>query len=118
MNNLLRHAQESFDDQRLGIVAVAMREINLSGKVVDLISVLRYLEDPEKLSLVNGDFVRPLLSESVPLALAEEDAQTLWENYRVRKQQSVLAEGLEAMTNCPAQAPRCIHPASRASRCC
>src|SRR5262249_38821010 len=80
---LLRHAPESFDDQRHGIAATAIRETDLSGHAVNIVSVERQLDG--KLGSIGGEaFLRPLLGESLPLETAIEDAETLWVAYRDR----------------------------------
>ena len=62
IRNLLTHAPESFDDPRLGEVAVAIRKVNMAGHGVNVVTVGRELGG----ELEAGDFVRALLPDAVP----------------------------------------------------
>jgi hypothetical protein len=93
---LLRNAPDSFDDQRLGIVAVAIHKTAEDGHAVNIVSVERRLNG-ELESIGGTEFLRPLLQESLPPEMAEEDASTLWSAYRDRRRLTVLDDASAAL---------------------
>ncbi len=96
IRNLLRHAPESFDDRRLGIVATGIRETDMAGREVNVISVERQLNG--RLESIGGtEFTRGLVLDSLPLSVATDDAEVLLAAYQTRRRRLTLLEAAEAI---------------------
>ena len=88
---LLQHAPESFDDLRLGTIAVAIRQLRDNGKPVAPITVREQLNS--RLDDAGGAlFVEALAGQAIGITIAEYEAVALLGAYRTRRLKSVLAD--------------------------
>lgn len=109
---LLHYAADSFFDERLGTVAIAIRQVSQSASPVHPISVREWLTSNNKFDNAGGAiFFDALPSQALPISLAEFEAEKLWEQFRVRRQQSVYSDAAEQLQRHPEQADTIIRVA-------
>ena len=96
LSGLLDNAPESFDDARLGQIAVAVRELKLDAKPVHPVAVAERLKFPDSTLFIMG-----LMQSAMSLDVAESEAEPIWEAFFTRKAKSVLSEGREAIERNP-----------------
>lgn len=96
---LLDNAPESFDDERHGQIALAVRELKLDAKPVHPVAVAERLKFQDStLYLMN------LMNGALPLDVAESEAEPIWDAFFVRKTKSVLSEAGESIERNPKHA--------------
>lgn len=96
---LLAHAPESFDDDRHGRIAVAIRELKRQGRAVHPGAIAEAVQIPDATVLL-----MQVAQAALPEAIAEVEAETLWESFRQRKLKSVFGEAASAMEADPTKA--------------
>lgn len=102
IQRLLLHAPKSFDDQRYGILAVAIRSATAKGIPVHSTTVCAELDG--MLEQIGGLlFVEQLASDAPPMSVAEHEAEAIWERYSVRRTSEVFDEGTKALESAPEQ---------------
>lgn len=98
LSRLLRCAPESFDDQRCGFTAVAIRGLRATGA-----SVNRQTVAP-KLSFNGAAVFLAAECNPLPVDLAEIEAEKLWGKFQARQTAKLLTEGGRAAMDHPEQA--------------
>ena len=93
---LINNAPESFDDARLGQVAVAIRELRLSHAPLHSAAIADRLKF-EGASL----FVMELMQSALSIELAEYEADPVWKGFRSRKAKTTMTEAVAAMESSP-----------------
>jgi hypothetical protein len=92
-------APDSFDCPRCGEVAAAIRGLRREGRAVHAAAVVELVKF-EGASI----FLSELVSNALPLELAEFESQTLWNAYRERKLFSLFGEAADAVKKNPEHA--------------
>lgn len=100
LGRLLRFAPQSFADDRLGLIAVTIRELWQRGARVRVASVLGELNG--QLEALGGSValeieLTRLAVGGLPLSVAEQEAAALWEAYLARRGAQVMEEYQQAL---------------------
>lgn len=115
LTKLLRHAPESFDDSRCGVIAVAIRELNLTGKPVHLLTVREWLDTHSSLDDAGGAmFLGALAVDCVTLDIAGFEAGSVWTAYQTRRTRQLLGEALTEIDRQPDMAGTIANLAAKA----
>jgi len=102
IKRLLQYAPDSFDDKRFGSLAKIIRDMAATGKPILKTTVLRHMNGGERLAEAGGkEFIDALCRETVNIDLAESDAKSVWENFKVKRTQSLLEESAKAVADHP-----------------
>ena len=91
-------APRSFSD---GLCGLAAAEVHQQGPEANLISVIRALEGAEQIDEQGKRYLLALVTEGLPLALAEIDAQKLVERRRPEQLAQVLRESADQIEHVP-----------------
>jgi len=102
---VLWHAPESFLDERLGTIAVTIREMELANKPVAPVTVRSSLSDGGRLDKAGGAlFFDTIDSSAVTIPIADFEAADVWQAYVERQTESTLNDGLSALRSQPSSA--------------
>jgi len=96
---LLQHAPESFDDERHGQIAAAIRTLKQAGKPVHAAAVAEAVKF-EGATI----YVSQLANSALPPDIAELEAGPLWEAYCVRRMATLFGEAHSELKSNPAKA--------------
>lgn len=94
-------APRSFSD---GLCGLAAAEVHQQGPEANLISVIRALEGAEQIDEQGKRYLLALVTEALPLDLAEIDAQKLVERRRPEQLAQVLRESADQIEHIPQRA--------------
>ncbi|MBM3839270.1 MAG: hypothetical protein FJ398_15140 [Verrucomicrobia bacterium] len=99
---LLRQAPESFDDTRLGTLALAIREMSLMEDLVCPTTVKEWLEKHGKTEEAGGVlYIDQLKYDVLSLDIVELEAKKVLQGYQNRKLTAVLSESLKTAVDAP-----------------
>lgn len=93
---LIRNAPESFDDQRAGIIAVAIKNLQQRSEAVNIVSVRNALP-----AGFDKDFLRLIQGDALPVSLAEMEAATIWAAFQTRQAKIATQDIAEALQAAP-----------------
>lgn len=102
---LLRHAPESFDDLRNGIIAKTIFDLSAGGKAIHPAAVLEAMKGAD----VQFAYVTSL--QGIPLDCAALEAGDVWESYRARRAKGIAGEMAQDIDAHPAKAGTIIKAA-------
>ncbi|HVR37369.1 MAG TPA: DUF3631 domain-containing protein [Methylomirabilota bacterium] len=97
ITRLLADAPATFDDLRLGTIAVAIRDLRKAGQAVDPVSVKNHIGEEALLTIGGWEFLAGLTADWLPMTQAAADAKTLLAAYDRRKERDALRERLAAV---------------------
>lgn len=102
IQRLLKYAPQSFDDQRCGILAVAIRSAISKGIPLHPSTVSAELNG--MLDQIGGVlFVEQMASESLPMSVAEHESDSVWSKFNARRAADTLEEASKALLSSPEQ---------------
>lgn len=93
---LLDNSPESFDDARCGQVAAAIKNLRREGQPVHSVSVAESVTFPDSTT-----FIMQAVNESLPLSIAEPEAEKLWHSFQSRRTVQLFAEAADAVIHEP-----------------
>ena len=106
---VLWHAPESFLDERLGTIAVTIREMELANKPVAPVTVRSSLSDGGRLDKAGGAlFFDTIDLSAVTIPIADFEAADVWQAFVVRRAASVGSDLTAALHAAPRQAESII----------
>jgi len=103
ISSLLARAPDSFDDRSQGLIAEAIREVAAKGFDVCAFSVKKHLDNrgqKTEAALVD-QITSPERPQSIPIGLAEIEAETLFKEYTAREAAKVLSDGQKELVDHP-----------------